>query len=270
MSKLRTNRALESSVKSNRGTLSFTHTPEVDAFSAVTLINDQVILNALDVVVESMQSGTLWGKSTHIYPISGRTDIAHRYNLKNVAVNVLQYINSPTHDSNGVDYGPTSYAKTGFVFPSVSGHMGVYIRDNVLNTNWYDIGSTVDSVTFTILNTGRTLLNSLFCAIRSLRTSIGIGSISDSRGFSMITKNTSGTAIIGYKNGIAIDTQNPTAGTAPSVELYLGGSNNNGTLAFSSERQAAFYTFGDHLNAAEVLEYYNIIQTFQTTLSRQV
>ena len=52
--------------------------------------------------------------------------------------------------------------------------------------------------------------------------------------------------------------------------IYLGAQNNNGVTALYSNRQLAFAHIGTGLTSAECTLLYNRIQTFQTTLGRQV
>ena len=56
----------------------------------------------------------------------------------------------------------------------------------------------------------------------------------------------------------------------PSNSIYIGGVNNNGTLIEPSTKQCAFASIGDGLTDAQVNNLYNSVQTFQTSLSRNV
>jgi hypothetical protein len=59
-------------------------------------------------------------------------------------------------------------------------------------------------------------------------------------------------------------------GTLPSINLFLGAENFNSTPSFYSNREFAFASIGDGLSNTEATNLYNTVQTFQTTLGRQV
>jgi hypothetical protein len=57
-----------------------------------------------------------------------------------------------------------------------------------------------------------------------------------------------------------------------NFKIFIGTYNNNGIpdAAGYSSKQCAFSSIGDGLSSAEATNFYNIVQAFQTTLSRQV
>ena len=89
-------------------------------------------------------------------------------------------------------------------------------------------------------------------------------------GFGITTK-TSATVTTLYKNGVSIATGN-SGGILPLFDCYLATLNINGTpysAAYTNNR-IAFHSLGDGLDGTQATNLYNSVQTFQTTLSRQV
>jgi hypothetical protein len=61
------------------------------------------------------------------------------------------------------------------------------------------------------------------------------------------------------------------AGTRPTVSVYLGNLNLNGNPHKNDAgAQIAFAYIGDYLTASELTTFSTIVQTFQTSLNRQV
>jgi len=92
----------------------------------------------------------------------------------------------------------------------------------------------------------------------------------DSTGY-YIASRTSNVLLKAYKNNILkgsyTTTDNATFG---SVRIFLSAQSANNVASQFSNRQNAFTSIGDGLSDAEALALYNLIQEFQTTLSRQV
>lgn len=240
-------------------------------FLDAAVISDSNLRSAIDVLVKELKSKAIWEQLQVLYPIIGGDATKHSLNLINANTFPITWVNSPTHSATGVAYnGVDQYGDTGFKMPHQDGHMGVYIRDNILNSNFDDMGATDDAVIFNSLNSGRTVFNSFLGGIASSRLSIGIGLISDTRGFAVLTKTPESVDLTGYKNGIAIGSGTPSTGAKILANMWLGGVNNNGVLLRPTGREAAFYTIGDSLTASNMLDYYNAIQTYQTSLGRNV
>ena len=75
-----------------------------------------------------------------------------------------------------------------------------------------------------------------------------------------------------YKNGTQIGVNNSTNNSTPSnYPLYLGAVNDeNSSVVGYNSNQYAFCSIGDGLNDTEASDFYTAVQTFQTTLSRNV
>jgi hypothetical protein len=85
-----------------------------------------------------------------------------------------------------------------------------------------------------------------------------------------LNSRTTLTNTIQYKNATALTTSAQTSTGISTTQIYIGAYNNNGTTAFFSNNETAFSSIGNGLNATEEGNFYTAVQTFNTTLSRQV
>jgi hypothetical protein len=72
------------------------------------------------------------------------------------------------------------------------------------------------------------------------------------------------------RNGAVTNTASITSVSMPTLPLFIGSLNNQGTSFGSTSRQFAFVSIGDGLTDTEAANYYTAVQNFQTTLGRQV
>ena len=72
------------------------------------------------------------------------------------------------------------------------------------------------------------------------------------------------------RNGVVTNTATITSVSMPTLPLFIGSLNNQGTSFGSTSRQFAFVSIGDGLTDVESANFYTAVQTFQTTLGRQV
>ena len=91
----------------------------------------------------------------------------------------------------------------------------------------------------------------------------------DSKAF-YIANRTASNVINGWRNSTKIATGATASGTMSAQNYFLGAVNNNGIAQFYSRKQCAFASIGSGLTDAEAANFYTAVQTFQTTLGRQV
>ena len=85
-----------------------------------------------------------------------------------------------------------------------------------------------------------------------------------------IATRTASNAQKGYKNGVAITTST-NAVVNDNTTMYIGAAFRAGVGALGYDnRQVAFSSIGDGLTDTEAANFYTAVQTFQTTLGRQV
>ena len=97
-----------------------------------------------------------------------------------------------------------------------------------------------------------------------------VASNTNSQGFYTLKRTSDVNSAI-FKNGISIATNTTQAiGVFGSYTLYLAARNNLNSAQYFDNRQCAFSSIGDGLTDTEATALYNAVQTFNTSLSRQV
>lgn len=247
---------------------------DAQAFITAAEITGTTQQSAIDTLVKSLKSANIWNKMKAIYPFVGGTAAQHRFNLKDPrtvnAAFYLDFMGGGNHSATGYQpNGTTAYADTKLMpvhalTPS-SGHLSIYSRTNIAE-NGYDIGVT----------SGNNYDNMIASRYGNNKFYSNYGALTyptvdntDSRGF-FITNRNSATNTTGYKNGINVINASQTGGVA-GFNVFIGALKNDtlGITNFSSKEQA-FASIGDGLTDAEAANFYTAVQTFQTTLGRQV
>jgi hypothetical protein len=258
--------------------------PDAQAFINAAVINDQVQANAINTLVIDLKANSLWTKMNAIYPMVGGTATTHKFNLKNPldtdAAFRLNFIGGITHSANGVAFnGTNAYADTFLTASTV-----LTANDNSLSyysrTTAASGALAVDMGAFpnqTVNSSGYSLI-----VRRSDNTSAFSANTTSTTSFAAFTSTTDGRGyFIGsiinlssrkfYRNGSTI-ASNLTTGnqSLPPLKIFLGALSNNNVASLFSIRECAFASIGSGLSDAEAITFYNIVQTFQTTLNRQV
>lgn len=250
---------------------------DIDAnkFLNAANINDIRIKKAINKLVINLKAANIWNKMKAIYPMVGGTATTHKFNLINPAdTNAafrLSFVGGWTHSANGaLPNGSNAYANTFFI-PSVNGmslnsaHISYYSRTNtsayMVEMGNYD--TATNSSTLLLLrnvNTASIRMNNLTLIDYSNTDSLGLH----------ISNRTASNVITGWKNGIKKITSAVASTVLPANPIYIGAFRDGTGTNYYSTKQCAFSTIGDGLTDAEALAFYNAVQTFQTSLNRQV
>lgn len=251
---------------------------DAQAFITAAGITDATQIAALCQLVVDLKAGGVWNSLNAIYPFVGGTATTHSFNLKAPALYQITWFGGVTHNSNGVTFNQiNSYGNTGYKESTIetygSTHRSVYDRSsnidfgiqigaqeinankrNSIYTNFsnqyyadcYDANTNLGRLT------GANLGSAAFWV--SSRTSLGAG------GYSV------------YRNGVTLSTSTgATTGTQPvNTNVFVGGLNDTGVLSQPSGHNHAFASMGAGLINTQISAYYTAVQTFQTTLGRQV
>jgi hypothetical protein len=148
-----------------------------------------------------------------------------------------------------------------------SAHISFYSRTNI--ASGIDIGSGGPGFLGGIY-----ILNRYNADLRNYTNVHGNGSVieftgwSRGDGFFYLRRNNS-TQIINSRNGVN-NTLVQASLSKTTQQIWIGAMNNNGAGSFYSARQAAFASIGDGLSDTEAANFYTAVQTFQTTLGRNV
>jgi hypothetical protein len=250
--------------------------PDAQAFITATGISG-TNATATNQLVVDLKSANIWTKMKAIYPMVGGTATSHKFNLKNPldtnAAFRLVFNGGGTFSANGYQLnGTNSYANTFFI-PSVNGtlnsaHLSFYSRTNNVGT-YADMGGNgtiINDSYFQILSKWSD--NSLYAMVND--TDFTTNVVTNSLGL-MLGSRTALNVSKSYRNGIVITSKTAASISRPAKNVIIGARNNaaDGILNYSN-RQCAFASIGDGLTDAEALALYNAVQTFNTTLARQV
>jgi hypothetical protein len=255
---------------------------DAQAFITAASITDNTQKTAINTLVTDLKTYNIWTKMKAIYPFVGGAAAQHRFNLKDPrplsAAFYLDFIGGWTHSSTGaLPNGANAYADTKFT-PSVSwslsnAHSSYYSRSNIsLTSNQilfdaFIAGSTCHQLYFD--SASSSLVNDMFDVTNGdLKVPFSnLGSRTDGM-FIGNRANINSNKI--FKNGTLFGSNTNGSGILPNIPLYLAAANTiTGAVAFSS-LQTAFASIGDGLSDTDASNFYSAVQSFQTTLSRNV
>lgn len=238
----------------------------------ITNFNQQY---TIDTLVRGLKIYGLWDKMIAIYPFIGGTASTHKFNLKDPrdvdAAYRLLFVNGWTHNSNGVTpNGTNGYANTYINISALTSwdtnsHLSVY-SPTTTGPGW-DIGAATNASNgVDIFGLGLRTTPVYDNGNVTTRTS-GTGG-----GNGCWIGTTSGSTFKRiYRNGNTIATNTAVnASTVPNLNLYIGCVNNNGSIAFAMSNNLRFITVGRTLTNSEAFTLNNLINQYQSSLSRAV
>jgi len=228
---------------------------------------------AINTLVVNLKSANIWTKMKALYPMVGGTATSCKFNLKNPvdsnAAYRLVFSGGGTFSANGYQpNGTNAYANT-FLTPSTNltlsnFHLSFYSRTLTVGTA-IDIGGNGNLASYTHL---RTAVN--FVSGAGATTVVPFTTTTDARGFWLGTKRAANDRAVFRNNLKQNSSATSDSNTLDTLPLFLCAQNNAGTPVLYSSKQCAFASIGDGLSDAEALAFYNAVQTFNTTLARQV
>jgi hypothetical protein len=260
----------------------FTNAFDYDAQSFITnaSITDTVQQNAINALVIDLKGYGIWTKMKALYPMIGGTEAQHRFNLKDPrpvdAAFYLDFIGTWAHSPLGAKPdGLTGYANAKInlfsYFAANSLSHSTYVR---LNSFKGVFGGVYSPVAMPGIFDSVVLLQGV--SNTSINTFMGntwgeglTGTVSALGGMIMGNRDSSTTVFSLRKNTTTVNTSASfSVRNFPSIPYYIGALNDNGTARYFDDNQIAFYHIGDGLTATEATNFYNAVQTFNTTLGR--
>lgn len=239
------------------------------AFFTAASITDTTQKSAVNTLVLSLKSANIWTKMKALYPVVGGVASAHAVNLKTPGIYNLSFATGWTHASTGMTPNGATYANTNFNLQSIitdtnNFSLSYYSRINI--DSGCDIG---------VFNSSANSASQIFpksSGIRYVRmfSSFTTESTSESTSAFYINSRLSSTTVKAYRNGNTLTTLPLTNLGNINYNVYIGARNNVNTADAFSTRQCAFASIGDGLTDADVSNLYTAVQTYQTTLGRQV
>lgn len=236
-----------------------------------TLTNTEA--NAVNQLTIDMKAAGIWTAMKAVYPMVGSSAAACAQNLKSSSFTGT-FSSGWTFASTGVTpNGTSAYMDTAFNPNSnlsiSSASLSVYTRTTTIAANLYpvDLGCDIPGTGFNVsqkMSASPQYHGRIFVEILD-----GVDG-NNIAGLQLISRNST-TSLKYYRNGTLVQTNSTLeVGPIPNINAYLGALNNNGTPFIFSDREYAFASLSDGLNDTQAASFYTCVQTFNTTLSRQV
>ena len=226
---------------------------------------------AVNQLVLDMKSAGIWNSMKVIYPMVGSSAAACAQNLKSASF-MGTFSSGWTFASTGVTpNGTSAFMNTSFN-PSIDSiydntHFSLYSRTQVI-ANSVDIGAQLLTNRFTM----ELAYGGFGFASDQYNDTTGRVSLANSITTGLYTSNRTTSNIFKcFRNSIQLGSTNTgVSGTMPNMPVAIGASNRNNIPVFFSSKEFAFSSIGDGLTDTQVANLFTAVQTFQTTLSRQV
>ena len=246
--------------------------PDADAtaFNTAAGITDATQKAAVNQLVLDLKAASIWSKLDAIYPFVGGSATSHKYNLKNPADSDaafrISFAGGWTHASTGATpNGTTGEGNTHWIpntdASTSSLSFGAYLRNDDKSGTYQIYG--VFSTYFVQHNLSS---DNMFSG--SAGNLITTSNTTTKKLF--VHSRTSTTQSNDYQDGSGIGSETTSVGGLPTIEFFLGSRNRGGYSDFFDGHEYAFAFLGDGLNGTEVTALTNAVNTFETTLSRNV
>ena len=244
---------------------------DAQAFITAASITDSTQISAVNTLVTGLKSAGIWSKMKAIYPVVGGNATAHSKNLINPSLYNLTFSSGWVHSSTGAKpNGINAYADTSFNTSTnmsrTDGYIGAYSRTTALGI-YALFGNKLGP-------------NNLYM-YPCFSSGNGYASYGGEAGFSadVITKglysigrlSTQDANLKVIKNSSTIlYNGNPSSMQIPNSSLYLGATNDNGSITAYAPYEISLFYISLGLTTSEISNLYTLVQAFQTTLGRQV
>jgi hypothetical protein len=238
----------------------------------------ETITTAVNTLFTSLKSNGLYTKIYALYPFVGSTTASCAIEAKGTtSYNLSYYGPGASASANGLSGNGNTIAELSFTPSSIfasadSIHISYYSRTSRSGNSSFSIGTAGLDPTSGALR--RLQLNILYDS----NTYLAIGNISNLIAYSdsgttgfYIGSRTAVNSLKLYKNGsmVSQNTNSNTNELNSSTNIDFFGTNAGSPAEFDN-LQSAFISLGSGLTDGEASTYYTIVQTFQTSLGRQV
>ena len=249
--------------------------PDASAFISAAGITDSTQQNAINQLVLDLKADSLWTKLHVIYPFVGGSASSHKYNLKDPQDTDAAYrLDIPagyTNNSGGIiandtDLADTHLTPSTFWSDSTSASMGFYSQDTPSSDQNISMGADSTGTGFNLINEAYRDPSNLYYGRAFGQLINGTNHLWHS-GLTTISRNGANDLQLYFDSGSKqTNTTTETAGR-PTNSVAIGG------LAGGSQRSSQKYSFafiGDGLGSTEMVNLYDAIQTYQTSLGREI
>lgn len=219
--------------------------------------------NAVNTLVLALKSAGIWSSMKAIYPMVGASAAACAQNLKSSSFTGT-FSSGWTFASTGVTPNGTSTYMNTFLNPTtislsnVSTHMTYYSRTIATGTviEMGGSGNLFIAITFGVNSNHAINRGNNATTIAPISTGLFLGNRINNTNDKL------------YKNGVVNSTFSSAATTTDNQNIYIGRA--SFSASFCSTKECAFASIGDGLTDTQAADLYNAVQTFQTTLNRQI
>lgn len=242
--------------------------PNAAAFFAAAGITDATQKSAVNQLVLDLKSASVWSKMAALYPFVGGTSSSCSYNLSNPATFQMTWHGSLTFDSTGITSDGVfgSYGDTGLNANTTTPNslaFGFYSRtsagSNAVDCGAYPGGASDIMEIWANAFGGNGFFDN--------QADSGRASGATTNGAGLFLSSRQGGNNTGYRNSTAIDTTLGVQGTLVNANFLICSRIGSET---PSVRNFALFFISSGLTGADVTNFYNAVQTFQTTLGRNV
>ena len=252
---------------------------DASAFITAAGITNETQKSAINALVVDLKQYGLWSKMKAVYPFIGGTATTHKWNLKDPrdldAAFRLTFSGGWTHNANGVTgNGSNSIANTfynGFNQDNQddwSRH--VYSRTTTNLLTQIEIGAAEGAnTTFRSESIGtRQTDGNAYHGDTASASNLVYANSNGSGLYSTVRRGANDTEA--YKNGASQQIGAGSSLALPSVNIYIGARNYQNTTQFPTTRNLAFAAMGSAMTDTEAANLYLAVQSYQTTLEREV
>ena len=237
---------------------------------------DTTISGATNTLFTDLKSNGLYSKMTQFYPMIGGTasSIGLMGNRSSGTTFDMNWFGTWSYGVSGATGNASntyaSFNISGNTVLATNSHIAAYGNLPNNNTGGYDLsinfnnqGGRVQQIIFEYNNGGVGYYE--YSGYQSVAGA-------DTANFVIYSRNAAGTQTIRARNGIALANKTEDCNTIDNTrEWFLGAEQgNNGAKLGSTSNRYCWVGFGTKLTEAELLTYQTIINTFQTTLGRNV
>jgi hypothetical protein len=247
-------------------------TDAIAFFDRVTVAGGTLTLtekNAVNQLVLSLKSNSLWTSMIAIYPMVGASAAACSQNLVSSSYTGT-YSGGWTYTSTGVlPNGINGFMDTGINSNTVLSlnnlHFSVYLRTNI-DSLTVDLG-VLNNTAPSGINIFSRYTNLLYARLNE--DDLNTVASTDSRGFKLAIRNSS-TAKNVFNNNVKTAFSSNSI-SLPNKNIFISALNNIvGATSFYSARENSFASIGSGLSDTDASNLYTNVLTFQTSLSRNV
>jgi len=228
--------------------------------------------DAVNQLVLDLKSNSIWTSMVAIYPMVGASAASCAQNLVSSSYTGT-FSGGLTYANTGVTPNGTSgYMNTGLnpnsVLSQNSCHISYYSRTNLAANTQGDMGCYSNTGTVATFYTHIRYSGDAYYMLLGDNVFPSITN-NTTLGFFNGSRNSS-TNITHVRNGTNLGNSTVTSTALPSLNVYISALNANGTANAFNTKECAFASIGAGLSDTQASNFYTNVQTFQTSLSRNI